>query len=486
MRLRDWSPTAASLGFLLVLSACGGGAVTSVGTSSSSVVAPTALRLSSVVPSSGPVAGGTVVTLTGANFQSGVLVSFGAADASGVTFISGTQIQAVTPPQPAGVVNVSVLNPDGQGATLANAFTYTGTPAPAPQVNSISPTSGPSGGGTATTINGANFQSGATVSFGGISAPAVTVPSTAQIQAVTPGVPAGTVDVTVTNPDGQSGTLASGFTFQGSLTPPPTVNSISPSSGPTVGGTAVTIIGADFQFGARVTFGGIDATGVTVSGTTLIQAVTPGNPAGTVDVTVINPDGQSGTLPSGFTFQGPPPPPGISSISPNLGMVQGGSVVRITGTNFEPPPDVFTPNGTTVSFGGVPAIGEFFISSTELEVPAPAHAAGPVDVTVTNLDGQSATLPSGFTYITGITHSVDLFWDASTSIDVIGYNAYRANTSGGPFMKLNSTLIPSTTLTFTDTFVSAGETLFYVVTAVNSNQVQGIHSNEAVAVIPVP
>lgn len=77
--------------------------------------------ITSVSPSSGPVAGGTVVTISGANFASGTKVNFGSTAASSVTFVSSTSLQATTPPVgAAGNVNVTVTNPDGQSATLSS------------------------------------------------------------------------------------------------------------------------------------------------------------------------------------------------------------------------------------------------------------------------------------------------------------------------------------------------------------------------------
>src|SRR4029077_4345287 len=60
--------------------------------------------------------------------------------------------------------------------------------------------------------------------------------------------PAGTVNVTVTNPDAQSATLVNGYTYN----PAPTATSISPASGTTLGGTSVTITGTNFISGATV------------------------------------------------------------------------------------------------------------------------------------------------------------------------------------------------------------------------------------------
>jgi hypothetical protein len=83
-----------------------------------------------------------------------------------------------------------------------------------------------------------------------------------------------------------------------------------------------------------------------------------------------------------------------------------------------------------------------------------------------------------------IAHEVDLFWDPSSSPNVVGYNVYRAIQSGGPYMKLNPVLIVSTA--YTDATVMSGTTYFYVVTAEDVNGVESQFSNEAVAVIPFP
>ena len=186
-----------------------------------------------------------------------------------------------------------------------------GTPPPPspPTITSVSPTSGTTTGGTSVTISGANFAPGATVSFGGATAPNVTVANASSITATTPAHAAGTVNVVVTNPDHQAATLTNGYTYTAPPpAPAPTVNSVTPNSGPAGGGTSVTISGSNFTSGASVTFGGAAATGVTVSSGTTMTAVTPARSAGTVSVVVTNGDGQSGTLAGGFTYLSPPPP----------------------------------------------------------------------------------------------------------------------------------------------------------------------------------
>jgi hypothetical protein len=86
---------------------------------------------------------------------------------------------------------------------------------------------------------------------------------------------------------------------------PPAVSAVTPASGPTAGGRAVTITGANFRSGAGVTFGGPAATSVVVVNGTTITAVTPAHAAGKVNVTVTNSDVTNGTLSNGF-FYSPP------------------------------------------------------------------------------------------------------------------------------------------------------------------------------------
>ena len=81
-----------------------------------------------------------------------------------------------------------------------------------PTVTSVSPNNGPVAGGTAVTITGTNFATGATVTFGSTAATSVVVVSSTTITAKTPAGSAGAVTVTVTV-SGQSGSLANGFTY---------------------------------------------------------------------------------------------------------------------------------------------------------------------------------------------------------------------------------------------------------------------------------
>jgi fibronectin type 3 domain-containing protein len=80
-------------------------------------------------------------------------------------------------------------------------------------------------------------------------------------------------------------------------------------------------------------------------------------------------------------------------------------------------------------------------------------------------------------------HDVTLNWNASISSGVIGYNVYRRVASGGPYTKVNSSVV--TVTTYNDNTVQPGQTYFYVVTSIDlSDDVESAYSNEVMAPIP--
>jgi hypothetical protein len=81
--------------------------------------------ISAVSPNSGPMSGGTVVTISGSNFRSGAILQFGTLPALAVQVVDYSHIQALTPAQPSGNVSIRVQNSDGQIAIAAAAFTFT-------------------------------------------------------------------------------------------------------------------------------------------------------------------------------------------------------------------------------------------------------------------------------------------------------------------------------------------------------------------------
>ncbi|HEX7610159.1 MAG TPA: IPT/TIG domain-containing protein [Solirubrobacteraceae bacterium] len=236
--------------------------------------------ISGVSPNLGPAAGGTVVTISGADFTGATAVRFGAAEASNVTVNSATSITA-TAPAGSGTVDVTVSTPAGLSLiTPVDHYTYELPPS----VTKLSVKSGPVSGGTAVTITGAQFTGVTKVSFGGVQATSFTVNSTTSITAVAPAaVTAGTVDVTVTN-----GAGSSPATSQDHFKYTPIVEAVTPPSGSTAGGETVTVTGLGFAPGTTGTslkFGAVKAKSVSCASPTSCTVVVPPGTAGAVDVT---------------------------------------------------------------------------------------------------------------------------------------------------------------------------------------------------------
>lgn len=95
-----------------------------------------------------------------------------------------------------------------QQSTPGGGFTYVGVSAP-PAITSLTPLQGYSSGGDTVTVSGSGFVQGAKVAFGGVLSTSVTVVSANQVRALSPAHSPGLVDVTVTNPDGQSASYIS-------------------------------------------------------------------------------------------------------------------------------------------------------------------------------------------------------------------------------------------------------------------------------------
>jgi hypothetical protein len=274
-------------------------------------------------------------------------------------------------------------------------------PGPAPTVSGIDQTSGIQGQVLNVVITGTNFVNNATCSFGaGITVNSCTFNSAIQMTAniaIAANATTGPRNVTVTNPDGQSGTLASAFTVNAAPPPPPpTLSSISVLSGQQGQTLSDTLTGTNFVTGATCSFGaGITVNSCTVNSATQMTAniTIAGNAAiGTRNVTVTNPDTQSATLTNAFTVNQAPAPT-LSSISPTSG-AQGQTLSdTLTGTNFV--------TGATCSFGaGITVNSCTRNSATQMtaNITIAGNAAiGTRNVTVTNPDTQSATLTNAFT-----------------------------------------------------------------------------------------
>ncbi|MBF6223139.1 IPT/TIG domain-containing protein [Nocardia abscessus] len=274
-----------------------------------------------------------------------------------------------------------------------------------PTINSLSPPSGPTTGGTSVTITGTGFADATSVHFG-TTATSFSIDSPTQITAIAPPGSAGTAQVTVTGPGGTSNGVSytylpfpsAGSTVCGvsvtltgtvQITIPtggpcncvpcpggaaPTLTTINPGAGPEAGGTTVTLTGTDLTGATAVSFSATPATSFTVDSATQITAVVPTG-SGTVQVTVTTASGTSNAV-----FYSYVPAPALTSVSPSSGSAAGGTTVTLTGTGLS--------TAGAVSFGSTPATSFTVDSDTQITAVSPA-GTGTVQVTVTTAGGTS-------------------------------------------------------------------------------------------------
>jgi len=171
--------------------------------------------ITTVTPTSGPEAGGTVVTIGGEGFTGATDVTFGDNSATEYVVVSDTEIMATTPAG-VGTVVVTVVDTTSNGDIVSPiGFTY--VPAEAPGegvvVDEVTPGTGPTNGGTVVVIIGGGFTDVDNVYFGNEPATNFEVISDSEIRATTPEGAPGAVDVRVVNTDGSEGTLTDGFRY---------------------------------------------------------------------------------------------------------------------------------------------------------------------------------------------------------------------------------------------------------------------------------
>ncbi|MGW7689626.1 IPT/TIG domain-containing protein [Streptomyces asiaticus] len=387
--------------------------------------------VTSVSPTQGLPAGGTSVTITGTGFTGATVVRFGPNLATQVVVVNDTQITARTPAG-SGTVKVTVTGPTGT-STQNVIFTYSTVAAPA--LNSLSPTSGPVGGGNTVTITGTNLTGATQVLFG--ATPATILTNTATQITVTAPAGTGTVNVAVTTPGGTSNPLPYTYTTVSA----PTLTSLSPTSGPTSGGNTVTINGTNLTSATSVKFG-INSATILTNSATQITVTAPAGPPSSVNVTVTTGGGTSNPLPYFYIAA-----PTVSDLSPHFGPDTGTNTVTVFGSNL-----TLT---SAVNFGPNAATNITVVSDSQLTVTAPS-GSGTVVVTVTTPGGTS-TVGNGGAYYTYLgtpqiislnpTHGFDT---GGESVTISGANLTYTDsvTFGGvpaSFAALSDTLLVATT-----------------------------------------
>ena len=324
--------------------------------------------ITTLSPNSGAV--GTSVTINGTGFgatQGSSTVKLNGSTAT-VTSWSDTQIVVTVP----NAISGSMIVTEGGVSSNGVAFTV-----PAPQITSLSPTSG--GVGAQVTINGSGFgatQGNASVSFYNGWAGSVVSWSATQIVVTVPAhATTGAVTVTVNTVGSNTDQVFTMFN--------PVITSLSPTSGAV--GTSVTINGSGFgatQGTSTVKLNGATATVTSWSATQIVVTV-PNATSGSMIVT------EGGVASNGVAFTVPAPQ--ITSISPSSGVV--GTQVTINGSGFGA-----TQGNSTVDFyNGWPGSVVSW-SATQIVATVPAHAAtGAVTVTVNTVGSntnQIFTMPN--------------------------------------------------------------------------------------------
>lgn len=331
-------------------------------------------------PASGAEEGGTVVTVTGTGFQQALQAFLGEEPVGELVVDPPSTFRFTTPPGQ-GEAALRVVNPDGQDHLLEAAFRYL----PRPVVTGVEPGSGPEAGGLQVEVQGTGFVADLTrIYFGGSLLRNVRIDAEQGLAtgSLPPG--SGVVAVHAANLEVVGPGLAEAFRY----VPPPRPESVAPVSGPAAGGTLLTVRGSGFLDGASVLVGGVVSAEVQVQDAATLSARTPPGEPGLADVTVVNPDGQRGTLPGAFRRV---PAPEIAGLEPGSVCVRGGDRVTVAGRHFQPGAEVF--------FGPTPAeVLEQQGASTLVVLAPPGEEGGEVDVTVVNPDGQLAVLSSGLGY----------------------------------------------------------------------------------------
>ncbi len=397
-----------------------GNVVVTVGGLSSNGVVFTVVvppSISSLSPNSGAI--GASVTISGSNFgatQGTSSVTFNGIAAAPTSW-SATSIVA---PVPNGATTGNVIVVVGGMPSNGVAFTVTG---PDPSLSTLSLTQGPVG--ATITITGVNFgatQGTSTVTFNGTLASPASWSDTSINAPVPAGATTGNVVVTV------GGVASNGLPF--TVTPPPFISSISPTSGPT--GTVVTVNGTNFgpTVGTRsssLLFNGIAARTTSWNDSQIVAPVPAAATTGNVVVNIngVSSNGVLFTVTSG---------PNITSLSPTSGPV--GTLVTITGTSFGS-----TQGTSTVSFNGITATPSSW-SDTSIVVPVPSGATtGNVTVTVGGLasNGVPFTVTTGTGGIklvqhtgvdAGVSNSFSLAFPSSNAVGNFIAVVVRAGKSG--------------------------------------------------------
>jgi hypothetical protein len=296
---------------------------------------------------------GQSVTITGAGFTPGAQADFGpGVTVKFTTVVDATRLVAhvvVATDAAPGARTVTVHLADGRSVSCADCFTVVA----GPSVSGVGPdTIGP-GGQRAITLTGNGFTTDTRVTIPGGGVAVTSVAATGShtlvvgLSTSSVAVP-GPRDLIVTNPGDAGQTTCAGCL---TVTPAPVVLDVTPA---VLGGgaqTTVTVTGANFADGARLSFAGsgvaiLSQQRVDANTLTAVVSVAGAAVPGARTVSVINGDAGKGSTATAFAVSGAPT---VTGIAPAV-MARGGSgQVTITGTGFAAGAVVSLSTGVTVT-----------------------------------------------------------------------------------------------------------------------------------------
>ena len=251
-------------------------------------------------------------------------------------------------------------------------------------------------GGTTVTITGTSLGC-VTTRFGGVLASDVAAPTSTTVVVTAPPGSVGPVTLTVQNPNvGANANATASTSFFHYTTPgAPAIQSVTPGETQAAinftvpasdGGAAIT--GYEYTLDGGTSW----AAASSITSPIVIGSLTAST-SYAVALRAINLAG-AGTASATRSFSTNPPPPAISSVSPNTGAAAGGTVVTITGSLLT--------GATAVSFGSTAAASFTVDSAMQITATTPAGTAGTADVSVTTAGG-TAISAGAFTYVSDIT-----------------------------------------------------------------------------------
>ena len=389
------------------------------GSSKFTYFGPPVITSVTVYPASGSVEiqGSNLFSISSVEFDNGEAASIVDRNTDGNS--PGTSVRASWSlvNAPGDTVNVTVYAAGGAASGTGYALTV-------PTLSAISPAGGATTGGTSVTLTGTNFVADSTsVMIGSTVIPAesVTVTSATSLTFVTPADVAGTVGVTVTTPNGTSGVAPGGFTY-GAVIATPTLSAISPASGPTAGGTSVTLTGTNLVADSTsVSIGGtvIPAASVVVDSATSLTFTTPAHAAGSVAVTVTTPDGTASPVSGGFTYETPVPIANPVSATVPYGSVDNPITLDLEGGAAD-----------SVAVVTEPLHGVAVATGVAISYTPDAGYAGPDEFTyqATNAAGDSA---EAVVSLTVSPSTVPIITPAATGTTTVGVAYSQANPASG-------------------------------------------------------